>query len=65
MPRCPEAVEKTFEVRFARMEYAGGENFHLAFMRYTGEWIEIYRAVPLDGALAAIRDDIYFRKESF
>jgi hypothetical protein len=61
----PRALSETFEVRFARMEYAGGENFHLAFMRYTGEWIEIYRDVPLDRALAAIRDDVYFRKESF
>ena len=57
----PRALSETFESRFARMEYAGGERFHLAFMRYTGEWIEVYRDVPLDEALAAIRDDPYFR----
>jgi hypothetical protein len=60
----PNALSETFETRFARMEYAGDERFHLAFMRYTGEWIEIYRDVPLDEALAAIRDDPYFRKEA-
>ena len=57
----PRALSPTFETRFARMEYAGGERFHLAFMRYTGEWIEVYRDVPLDEALALIRDDPYFR----
>ena len=57
----PNAPSPSFEARFARMEYAGREHFHMAFMRYTGEWIEIYRDVPLDEALAAIRDDPYFR----
>lgn len=56
----PRALSPTFETRFARMEYAGDERFHLAFMRYTGEWIEIYRDIPLAAALAAIRDDPYF-----
>jgi hypothetical protein len=56
----PNAPTETFETRIAWMKYAGGERFHLAFMRYTGEWIEIYRDVPLDEALAAIRDDPYF-----
>lgn len=57
----PNALSPTFEVRFARLEYAGREHFHMAFMRYTGEWLEIYRDVPLDGALTAILDDAYFR----
>ena len=57
----PNALSPTFETRFARMEYAGDEHFHLAFMRYTGEWIEVYRDFTADQALAAIRDDPYFR----
>jgi hypothetical protein len=58
----PNALSPTFETRFARMEYAGGERFHLAFMRYTGEWIEIYRDFTVEQALTAIRDDAYFRQ---
>jgi hypothetical protein len=60
---CPgsNALSPSFEVRFARLEYAGGERFHMAFMRYTGEWIEIYEGVPWQAALTAIRDDSYFR----
>jgi hypothetical protein len=56
----PNALSPTFETRFARMEYAGEERFHLAFMRYTGEWIEVYRDFTADQALNAIRDDPYF-----
>jgi hypothetical protein len=56
----PPASSPTFEARFARLEYAGDDRFHLAFMRYTGEWIVIYRDIPLAAALAAIRDDPYF-----
>jgi hypothetical protein len=56
----PGALSPTFETRFARLEYAGGERFHLAFMRYTGEWVEVYRDFPTDEAFAAIRDDPYF-----
>src|SRR3982750_4092377 len=52
----PDALSPTFETRFARMEYAGDELFHLAFMRYTGEWLEVYRDFNEDQALAAIRD---------
>ncbi|MDB4948454.1 MAG: hypothetical protein JWM27_1103 [Gemmatimonadetes bacterium] len=56
----PNAISPTFEMRFARLEYAGGERFNLAFMRYTGEWITIYHDVELDEALAGVRDDAYF-----
>jgi hypothetical protein len=56
----PNALSPTFEHRFARLEYAGDERFHLAFMRHTGEWVEIYRDFSADEALAAIRDDPFF-----
>jgi hypothetical protein len=59
-PRPPDGVQETFEVRFARLEYAGGERFHMAFMRYTGEWIEIYRDLSLEEALKTMEDDAYF-----
>lgn len=59
-PDRPDNVADSFEVRFARLEYAGGERFHMAFMRYTGEWIEIYRDRTLEECWAAMRDDPYF-----
>jgi len=58
----PNAISPTFEARFARLEYAGGERFHLAFMRHTGEWIELYRDLALAAAFAALRDDPFFQR---
>lgn len=56
----PNALSPTFETRFARMEYAGDDLFHLAYMRYTGEWNEIYRGLTADQAFIAIREDPHF-----
>ncbi len=38
--RCPSpnAISEYFEIRFARLEYAGDEKFNIAYMRYTGQW---------------------------
>lgn len=57
----PNAISPSFEARFARLEYAGGEQFPLAFMRPTGEWIELYRDLALEAAFAALRDDPFFQ----
>lgn len=56
----PDALAPSFEAKFARMEYAGGDRFHLAFMRHTGEWIEVYEDRTLAESLAAIKDDPFF-----
>ncbi|WP_201384483.1 hypothetical protein [Ktedonobacter sp. SOSP1-52] len=56
----PEAEVSHFEVKFARMRYAGSRLFDLAFMRYTGQWIEPYSAMTVDECLAAVRDDPFF-----
>jgi hypothetical protein len=56
----PNALSPTFEVRFARMEYVGGSRFNLAFMRYTGQWVELYQALTIDECLTAIRDEPFF-----
>jgi hypothetical protein len=60
--RCPgpNALSPFFEVRFARLEYIGADHFALAFMRHTGQWIEIYPDLSLDDALDAIGDEPYF-----
>ena len=56
----PNAIAPYFETKFARLEYAGGNRFHLSFMRHTGEWIQIYPNVSLDECLAAVKDDPWF-----
>lgn len=57
----PNALSPFFEARFARMEFVGQNRFHLAFMRYTGEWITLYEALPITECLDAIRDDPWFQ----
>ena len=57
----PTAIQPFFEDRFARMEYAGSERFNLAFMRHTGQWIEIYSQLTLDECLDAVQDDPWFQ----
>ncbi len=53
-------IEPSFESKFARMQYAGNRRFHLSFMRYTGQWIQIYTDLTVDECIEAIRDDPYF-----
>jgi hypothetical protein len=57
----PNTTVLSFEAKFARMEYAGNNRFHLAFMRHTGQWVELYTGLSLDECLAAIRDDPFFQ----
>jgi hypothetical protein len=57
----PNATVPSFEAKFARMEYAGNNRFHLAFMRHTGQWVEMYTGLSLDECLAAIRHDPFFQ----
>ena len=59
---CPEpgAPQPCFEVRFARLTYAGNNRFNLAFMRHTGQWVEPYTDLTLDECLTSIRDDPFF-----
>lgn len=56
----PNAISPFFETKFARMEYTASGRFNLAYMRYTGQWIEISRDLSLDDCLAAVRDDPWF-----
>jgi hypothetical protein len=52
----PDALSPTFESRFARLEYAGGGRFHLAYFRHTGKWWEVYRDLTPDEAIETIRE---------
>lgn len=50
----PNALSPTFELRFARMEYAGERRFNLAYMRHTGQWWEVHKRLPLEKCLELI-----------
>jgi hypothetical protein len=56
----PDALVPGFEHKFARMQYAGNNHFHLSFMRYNGEWVPLYADQTLDECLTAIKDEDYF-----
>jgi hypothetical protein len=56
----PNALSPWFEDRFTRMEYAGNERWHLAYRRYTGQWLVLYQNLSLDACLTAIRDEAHF-----
>ncbi len=55
------AVSPSFEVKFARMEYRGPSSFNIAYLRHTGEWIEVYRNLSLTECLKEIRDGAWFQ----
>ncbi len=56
----PTALSPSFEAKFARLEYTGANHFSLAFMRHTGQWIEVYSDLSVDQCLQAIKDDPFF-----
>jgi hypothetical protein len=56
----PNAIFPFFEAKFARLEYASDDQFHLSFMRYTEEWVELYQNLSLNECLEAIRNEPYF-----
>jgi hypothetical protein len=56
----PDALFPFFDAKFARMEYAGGNRFHLSYMLHTDRWFELYRDVPLNECLERIGQEPYF-----
>jgi hypothetical protein len=57
----PNALSPSFEARFARMRHAGGGLFDLSFMRYTGQWIELYQGQTVEECLESIKNDPWFQ----
>lgn len=57
----PYALGGQFESKFARMEYIGNGLFNLAYMRYTGQWLELFTELTVDDCLACIRDEPWFQ----
>jgi hypothetical protein len=60
--RCPspEAISEFFETRFARLEYTGNDRFSLSYMRYTGQWVELYAGLTIDECLESIRSEPHY-----
>jgi hypothetical protein len=60
--RCPgpNAISPYFKTPFARLQYAPGAGFNLAFHRYTGEWIEIEEMISLKKCFDQIRTSGFF-----
>ena len=59
--RGPNATAPSFDDKFARLEYVSEDRFNLAFMRYTGQWVEIAYDISLDESLEMIKDDGLFQ----
>ena len=57
----PYAIAPSFEARFARLEYRGENQFALAYMRHTGQWVEIYDTLSLEECLDTIQNDPWFQ----
>lgn len=57
----PHAISPTFETKFARMVYVGDGKFNLAFIRHTGQWVELYEGLSVDECMKAIQDDPWFQ----
>jgi len=56
----PRAMVPFFETKFARIAYVSENNFNLAFMRHTGQWVEIYTDLSLDTCFETIQSDSLF-----
>ncbi len=56
----PNAISPSFETKFTRMEYAGNERFSLSYMRYTGQWREVYKNMPMSECLKSIAEEPLF-----
>ena len=51
----PQAISPSFETRYARFEYAGNEQFNVAYMRHTGQWWPIFEGFSLAECLEETR----------
>lgn len=59
---CPStnAISPSFETKFARMEYVAGNRFNLAYMRHTGQWLEVFQDISMDECLKLIEENPIF-----
>lgn len=56
----PKFIRPEAEQRFARLEYAGPDQFHLAYFRHTGQWWQVYENLSLEACLREIETNSIF-----
>lgn len=56
----PTAISPSFEARFTRLEYVGGRQFNIAYMRHTEKWLTVEYARPLEECMETLRDDAWY-----
>jgi hypothetical protein len=56
----PNRIAPTFELPFARLEWAGGRTFHMAYFRHTGKWWQIRTAQPLEECMREVEAGGHF-----
>lgn len=52
--RCSDDLCPPMEIRFARLEYMGDNQFNLAYFRHTGQWWTIKEGISLEECLREI-----------
>ena len=57
----PTALSPFFETRFARLEYVGERRFNLAFMRHTGQWVELEQDLTIDQCFRSLREESFYQ----
>ena len=57
----PTALSSFFEARFARLEYVGDRRFNLAFMRHTGQWVELEQGLTMDQCFQSLREESFYQ----
>jgi len=57
----PTALSPFFEARFARLEYVGDRRFNLAFMRHTGQWVELEQDLTIDPCFQSLREESFYQ----
>jgi hypothetical protein len=57
----PTALSLFFEAWFARLEYVGDRRFNLAFMRHTGQWVELERGLTMDQCFQSLREESFYQ----
>ena len=57
----PYAISPSFEDKFARLEYVGPDRYNLFYMRYTGQWWELYQDFSLEDCFNAIEEEPHFQ----
>ncbi|MHB8766445.1 MAG: LexA family protein [Deferrisomatales bacterium] len=53
----PHAAAPHFDLAFARLECVGGDQFHVAYSRHTGQWWELRRGATFNECVELIRTE--------